>query len=249
MNVLRCLPVPAWLVLCLPCALAADLAKIDRTILKEPVYKSTPRYCLAVFGPEATTRVWLVVDGDVLYADTNGNGDLTEANERFAANELYPEKATRQSFKGASFSAITIAAADGKTKYFLHVYAGSEESGKWEMSASVVLPNKLRQSDFVELSGSAKGALVSHFDGPLAMVVPQPKKQTWPVRSKERYVAALIGTSYVVNGEVQNAPLIEHSVKGHPFPADLHPRAEIVFRHKDPRHAPIVLHAVLNKRC
>ena len=46
-----------------------DLAKIERSIKKEPAYKSTPRYCLLVFGPEADKRVWLVLDGDVLGLD------------------------------------------------------------------------------------------------------------------------------------------------------------------------------------
>jgi hypothetical protein len=31
-----------------------------------------------VFGPEARTRVWLVRDGDRLFADLNATGDLTE---------------------------------------------------------------------------------------------------------------------------------------------------------------------------
>jgi hypothetical protein len=61
-----------------------DLSKIERLIKKEPAYKSTPRYCLLVFGPEADKRVWLVLDGDVLYIDRNGNGDLTEAGERLS---------------------------------------------------------------------------------------------------------------------------------------------------------------------
>jgi hypothetical protein len=65
---------PAW---------GADLAKIDRTIAKEPAYKSKPKYCLLVFGPGAKTRAWLVLDGDTLYADRNGDGDLTEKGERF----------------------------------------------------------------------------------------------------------------------------------------------------------------------
>ena len=60
---------------------AADLSKIDRTIAKEPTYHSKPKYCLLVFGPEAKTRVWLVLDGDVLYVDRNGNGNLTEDGE------------------------------------------------------------------------------------------------------------------------------------------------------------------------
>ena len=43
---------------CLPCAAADDLAQINRSIHKEPVYQTTePKYCLLVFGPEATTRV------------------------------------------------------------------------------------------------------------------------------------------------------------------------------------------------
>jgi hypothetical protein len=64
---------------------AADLSQMDRQIAKEPAYRSKPRYCLLVFGPWAKTRVWLVLDGDVLYADRNGNGDLTEPDKKIAA--------------------------------------------------------------------------------------------------------------------------------------------------------------------
>src|SRR5947208_1900490 len=68
-----------------PPAGAADLARVGWKIVKEPAYQSkAPRYCLLVFGPEARSRVWLVQDGDVLYADRNGNGDLTEEGERVA---------------------------------------------------------------------------------------------------------------------------------------------------------------------
>ena len=57
---------------------AADLGKVDRAIKKEPVYKGKPKYCLLAFGPEAKAKVWLVLDGDTLFVDRNGNGDLTE---------------------------------------------------------------------------------------------------------------------------------------------------------------------------
>jgi hypothetical protein len=63
-------------------AVAADLRAVERRLVKEPAYQKTPLYCLLVFGPEAKTRVWLVLDGDVLYVDRNGSGDLTEAGER-----------------------------------------------------------------------------------------------------------------------------------------------------------------------
>src|SRR5262245_9126686 len=70
---------------------AADLSKVDRTIGKEPAYESQskPKYCLVVFGPEAKTRIWLVLDGDVLYADRNGDGDLTGKDERILRKSGY----------------------------------------------------------------------------------------------------------------------------------------------------------------
>jgi hypothetical protein len=69
----------AAVLLLAPLAQAADLAKIERKIAKEPAYQTkTPKYCLLVFGLDAKTRVWLVQDGDTLYVDRNGNGDLTE---------------------------------------------------------------------------------------------------------------------------------------------------------------------------
>jgi hypothetical protein len=58
--------------------LATDLSMIDRTIRKEPAYPAPPEYCLLVFGPSARERLWLVVAGDALYFDRNGNGDLTD---------------------------------------------------------------------------------------------------------------------------------------------------------------------------
>jgi hypothetical protein len=62
--------------------------KIDRTIKKEPAYRTkAPKYGLLVFGPEGKDRVWLVRDGDTLYVDRNGNGDLTEPGEKVTAEK------------------------------------------------------------------------------------------------------------------------------------------------------------------
>jgi hypothetical protein len=66
---------------------AADLTKLERSIRKEPAYKDRPKYCLLAFGPEAKATVWLVRDGDWLYVDSNGNGDLTEPAKRFAMKQ------------------------------------------------------------------------------------------------------------------------------------------------------------------
>jgi hypothetical protein len=65
----------------------ADPPKIVRSnLVKEPAYRTkAPKYALLAFGPQGKDQVWLVLDGDTLYVDRNGNGDLTEAGERVAA--------------------------------------------------------------------------------------------------------------------------------------------------------------------
>ena len=68
-----------------------DAAKLDRAIAKEPAYVAEPRYALFIFDPAGKFRVWCVLDKskkdlgayDVVYFDRNGNGDLTEAGEKF----------------------------------------------------------------------------------------------------------------------------------------------------------------------
>ncbi len=57
---------------------AQDLTVIKREMAREPAYTSAPRFCMLVFGAEVQTRVWLALDGKVLYVDRNANGDLTD---------------------------------------------------------------------------------------------------------------------------------------------------------------------------
>jgi len=83
----RYLSIPLVVVMALSAAAAraADLSAVNRTIRKEPAYAGKPRYCLLVFGPDARERVWLVHDGDTLYVDRNGDGDLTEPGKKVPA--------------------------------------------------------------------------------------------------------------------------------------------------------------------
>jgi hypothetical protein len=56
--------------------------------VKEPVYQSkSPNYGLLVFGREGQERVWLVRDGDTLYVDRRGDGDLTRPEAKVAAEK------------------------------------------------------------------------------------------------------------------------------------------------------------------
>jgi hypothetical protein len=143
-------------------AQGADLTKIDRTIAKEPAYHSKPKYCLLVFGPEAKTRVWLVRDGDILYVDRNGNGDLTEEGERVVS-------------KGGQvpvFQAGDITEAGGRVKHSELVVQFHDEE-KWTL-LTIAIKGKGRQAASLgerslRFGASPQDAPVVHFDGPLTV--------------------------------------------------------------------------------
>lgn len=79
---------PAILVLMLATVGTAAPPDDEHLLVKEPAYQSgAPKYCLLTFGPAADTGVWLVHDGDTLYVDRNGNGDLTDPGESVAADD------------------------------------------------------------------------------------------------------------------------------------------------------------------
>jgi hypothetical protein len=59
-----------------------DLSGIDRSLI-EPAYRSKPGYCLLAFGSKATTRVWLVEDGETLHVDRDASGDLSAPGKTF----------------------------------------------------------------------------------------------------------------------------------------------------------------------
>lgn len=72
-----------------------DFAKLERRIAKLPQLGPAPRYGLYLFGVEAQTRVWAVLDQsdpksgvyDLLYLDRNADGDLTGPGERFVGKK------------------------------------------------------------------------------------------------------------------------------------------------------------------
>ncbi len=146
-------------------AVGTDLTKIERTIAKEPAYKSKPKYCLLVFGPAAKFRVWLVNEGDFLHVDRNGNGDLTEEGERCA---VVPDERTSTGWRKCA--AGDLIEPDGKTvqrALDVHFYSPDEialkvraHSGReywlwWDVGGGI------------RFSAQPQDAPVVHFDGPL----------------------------------------------------------------------------------
>jgi hypothetical protein len=76
----------ACLVTAIPAVRAADLSKVDRTVLDHPAYVAKrPLYGLAVFGPKAEKSVWLVLDKSK--ADAGGYDVLHFGDRRLTAGK------------------------------------------------------------------------------------------------------------------------------------------------------------------
>jgi len=106
-------------------AYVKHLTKIKRAISKEPQYRSTPEYCLLVFGPKAEKHVWAVFDGDTLYLDLNSNGDLTDKGEMFAKpdkRQIRTPKGTVKRKEWGSLSQPVTVIRVGKERYMLYAY-------------------------------------------------------------------------------------------------------------------------------
>jgi hypothetical protein len=139
---------------------AADLKSIPRTLIKEPAYAGKPRYCLCVFGSDAKTRVWLVQDGThVLYADLNGDGDLTTPGEKF----VNPH--------GSYFTLSRIKDRDGTS--YKDLIISTLGDGTFRMS----LGQEGQRGQFVghgkmdrpAWSDKADNAPIIHFNGPMTL--------------------------------------------------------------------------------
>src|SRR5262249_52630695 len=147
-----------------------------------------PKYCLVVFGPEAKARMWLVLDGKVLYADRKGDGDLTGANQRV------------DSPNGLNFNIGTFTLADGKTRYYDmkvrvwkggHVQVSLERKGDfshrkdygkdaiWQCAGPINVSDRswtkdtgvhVEEHDF-QFADRPQDAPIVHFDGPLTLKI------------------------------------------------------------------------------
>src|SRR5262249_43196959 len=150
-----------------------------------------PRYCQLVFGPRAEQGVWLVTDGDDLYVDRNGNGDLTEDGECVTR---------KPAFQGGGFEVPRLDIGDGRTTYSgLTVYWARQPPGgvaKAESTVDVLVDVDNRYCQWATFKSSAtapKDAPVIHFGGPLEMVL---LRSDAPLAApgKQREINAVIGT-------------------------------------------------------
>jgi hypothetical protein len=216
-------------------ASAADLSKVDRTLMKEPAYVSkSPGYGLVVVGPEAKTRIWLVLDGDLLHVDRNGNGDLTDAGEKIEPRPVLltglrrpgdPEPKA-QSFDTKALNDVEIRVLTINDNY-----------------VQVDVKDTARKIEFCAIHDKfavkPKDAPII-FCGPLTFIVPG--KLTLQRGDKP-------GNLTVHVGRPAQGACTSVSIRINDVPKDSHPVAEISFPHKDKPGEVIKVRAVLDQRC
>lgn len=227
---------------------AADLTKIDRTIAKEPAYQSKPQYCLVVLGPEAKSRMWLVIDGKVLYVDRNGDGDLTTPDNRveFNAKRNIFETAARANDK-IQFSHMLVRTKDkGRAEIYLtrkmalgHRKTGGdslmEMAGLTDISfRSWMNRDNIEEFEF-RFGDRPQDAPIVHFDGPLTLR-PMDTKQVFVRGATPSRFAVMVGTPGVGKGTFTQVLFM---------PGDPDGIADIAFPNRDPAGTPIVVQVPL----
>ena len=230
------LAAPAW---------AVDYDKIDRSIGQEPTYRTgTPEYALLVFGPEARRRMWVVVDGDAIYLDRNGDGDLTQTDEKFE--------------KGEDCKNIEFSDPDGKTRYAIpKLRVHRDKEMKWPPFIMVWVeihgPLGYQQYCDARLGKTPREAALAHFHGPLAI---GPSTINWKVPpetaltrgGKPGELQAHIGTMsephrcWVV--------VVSHtSAEACSFADGVRPKVTIEYPAQEPSAPPIIEHYSLDEFC
>jgi hypothetical protein len=249
-------------------ATAADLGTIDRRIVKEPAYRSkAPRYCLLVFGPEAKTRVWLVQDGDTLYVDRNGNGDLTEEGEKVLADKqegaeegvyAFPVGELRDGprlHKGVVVGVLKVDQAAPNDPFVKALLARNPRARGYVVRAEVDMPGwkgtgvggrVLQEASLTDANGALQfaekpqEAPVLHFGGPwqVGLLGGQQLKI-----GRQTDVILGVGTAGVGPGATTWI-----SYDG-VIPADAHPTLEITFPARQPGDPPLRERYELKQRC
>ena len=229
---------------------AGDLTTIDRSIAKTPDYQSTsPKYCLLVFGPEASTRVWIVRDGDVLFVDRNCNGDLTEPDEkvvgkreehstRFDVGEIRDGTLRHQDLEVVNYDAK--ATLFGKEKYRINVNV--ECPDRAHIVSGTHIRQRARGADsrgLLQLALRPEEAPVIHFGGPWSI---EARTSSLTIGATSEF-SLRFGTPGLGSGSFASV-LYEGVV-----PEDVFPELDFTFPGKDPGAKPMTRRHALKFRC
>jgi hypothetical protein len=236
-----CMPALALAILAPPVS-AFDLEKLDHPLRKEPAYQSkSPKYCLVVLGPEAETRVWVVQDGETLYVDRNGNGDLTEEGERLAI--------TTPNQDPAPFNEVEVTAGPAKAKLSATGWGildrKQNPQAELRITLDATLPDGKRfvawgdEKSELKFAARPAQAPIVHFGGPLVMglEIRQPLTRKSATEFELNMAVGCKG-----RGVGSFAALIYT-----PVPKDAYPKA--VFEFPGPSPEPIKAEVIIKQRC
>jgi hypothetical protein len=224
-----------------------DFTRVDRRIAQEPAYQSKPLYGLALIGPEANVRVWLVLDGERLYVDKNANGDLTDDGP--------PAEVKDKNTDPTSFAIIDVSPDGGKTVYKFDIALWGRPSFRpkhpsrepFNQSVHVTFPDgrwfgawgdHLRPLEFAP---TREAAPVLHFGGSLRMgfEIRQPLARESGGAYK---LSACVGTPGSCPGAWVH--LLYTTI-----PKDVYPRAVLEFPPEKPGGPPVRVEFALRERC
>jgi hypothetical protein len=242
-----------------------DLSKLDRSIAKEPRYGSAPHYALLVFGPQAAHRSWLVMDGDsLLFLDRNGNGDLTDREDRIELDAAATKKIRVADGSGYSgfnvFEIGTVAGVKLRFNFWVRKrdfvpaddwqrnIMRQRETKNWENGTLLrIAPDGMQVQNPTVMTASPADAQIIHLDGPLTIGLragTRQKLQPWP---QSTTFDIRIGTPALPpRGHTDNmfAPLATSEL-----PTEVHPQAIFTYPPQLPGGQPIVQTIALDKRC
>lgn len=240
-------------------ARAVDWTTMDRSLRKEPTYESKePQYCLLVFGPESNIRVWVVLDGDVLYLDRNGNGDLTDPGERIAAREVYrnleerPDVEVIRTFElngwkpdeepvltcGPQVQWFYVNQLIPRSDWHDRTWVQFFQEKPLDVAVNTITGHGQRAS--LSFAASAREAPIVPFDGPRRFALSE-KFGPQCFRPGEPYDLAIELHAQGLNATVRT-DVFE-------VPENVHPVAEIEFPPSRPGKAPIRVRVELKERC
>jgi hypothetical protein len=253
---------------------AAEPPVTDASHLKEPKYVGKPNYCLLAFGRQAAHCVWLVQDGNTLYVDRDGDGDLTKPANKVMANQL------RLGDDDGSFAFdagdLTVGGKTHKDLRFLvsqlRSFAGNPNLMAMPKVAAAVKANPSCMTarleldvDCASLKGGGSGGRVVYMVGPFDTEGPiqlAAKAADAPII----YFDGILQITFYGNepvwrgGRDQDVVLCVGTAGRGPgtfamikyegtVPANANPKIEVTYRPKDPAQAPTKELFELRERC
>jgi hypothetical protein len=136
---------------------SAALAGVDRVLETQPRLKTrTPKYCLLVFGHQVTTRVWLILNGDILHVERDG-----------ALRSYTPEACTGTGGAWRECSIGDVVESPNLTHRELRLMLRTDTATLTMRSEGWGLRDVLYVVDNVAFAGSPSESPLVHLNGPL----------------------------------------------------------------------------------